>query len=68
VKKEIENQQNIEKSKKERAYLLNANARPGTASINGRSVMQSSKMSSSKMGKSTNNNLRQQPASKPSNA
>jgi len=58
VKKEIENQQNIEKNKKERAYQLNTKARPGTASNSGRSVMQSSKMSSSKMGKTTNNNFR----------
>jgi len=50
VKKEIENQQNIEKNKKERAYELNTKARPGTAAIGGRSVM-SSKMSSSKMKK-----------------
>jgi len=50
VKKEIENQQNIEKNKKERAYELNTKARPGTATIGGRSVM-SSKMSSSKMKK-----------------
>jgi hypothetical protein len=66
VKKEIENQQNIEKSKRERAYYTNASSRPGTASSSGRSMMSSSKMSSSKMGKSSSN-FKQQPASKPSN-
>ena len=32
VKKEIENQQNIERNRRERAYYTNASSRPGTAS------------------------------------
>ena len=39
VKKEIENQQNIERNKRERAYMQNTKARPGTASNAGRSLM-----------------------------
>lgn len=43
VKKEIENQQNIERIKKERVYATAATARPGTNP--GRSVLGQSKMS-----------------------
>ena len=66
VKKEIENQQNIEHNKRERAYKT----RPGTAtqrSVMGASTskMQTSKMSRSKMGASQSS-FHKNPASKPS--
>ena len=64
VKKEIENQQNIERIKRERVYATSAAARPGTNS--GKSVvLGQSKMTQSKMGLSKST-LKQQP-SKPSN-
>ncbi len=48
VKKEIENQQNIERIKKERAYKVIARPQSGSQ----RSTMGQSKMSQSKMGQS----------------
>jgi hypothetical protein len=60
VKKELENQQNLERIKLEKAY----GNRPATSS--GRSIMNQSKMGSSKMGgrMSSSKNM---PASRPSN-
>lgn len=60
VKKEIENQQNIERIKFEKQYNVVSKLRPSTAS--GRSMM-GSRMNSSKMKGSQ---MRHQPASKPS--
>ena len=69
VKKEIENQQNIEHNKRERAYKT----RPGTAtqrSIMGASmskmVASNSKMTRSKLGASQSSFNQKNPASKPS--
>jgi hypothetical protein len=61
VKKELENQQNIERTKIEKQY----SNRPGTASVMGRSQMNMSKMGGSRMGgkMSASKNM---PASKPS--
>lgn len=50
VKKEIENQQNLERGRREKAFNTTEKARPGTAS---RSQMAStSKMGASKLGRS----------------
>lgn len=64
VKKEIENQQNIERIKFERAFKGQQMGRPGTAQQRGSimgSTMQQSKMRNSKVNKNIGN-----PASKPS--
>lgn len=64
VKKEIENQQNLERIKYEKAYANSVKARPGTSSQSVMASKMGSKMKSSKMGSTV---LRgQQPASKPS--
>ncbi len=64
MKKELENQQNLERIKVERSYT-----RPGTASMGRSQTMNQSKMSyqsSSKMGKGVASG-KNYPASKPSN-